>query len=60
MKKEIDELKKELKSLRIKYQELLERYTKQNNEIIMLKEYISMEVKNENKHRVSKARASRH
>ena len=50
MKKEIEELKKELKNLKIKYQELFDRYVKQNNELCKLKAYLIEGTKNEDKH----------
>ena len=58
--KEIEELKKELKNLKIKYEELRKRYVSQNDELCKLKDFISKEIKNENKHWNTKTRASRH
>ena len=58
-KRTINSLKKELKDLHFKYDELKKRYVLQNNELTKLKAFL-VEVLNENKHWISKARTSRH
>ena len=45
----INDLKKELKEIKLKYDEIKKRYIIQNNELTKLKAYIN-EVLNENKH----------
>lgn len=48
--KTINNLRRELKDLKFKYDELKKKYILQNDELCKLKIYISEVVKNENKH----------
>lgn len=46
----INSLKKEIKELKLKYDELRKRYVLQNDELVKLKIYLGEVLKNENKH----------
>lgn len=46
----INSLRRELKELKLKYNELRKRYILQNDELCKLKIYINEVLKNENKH----------
>jgi hypothetical protein len=54
LKHKINILKKELKELNEKYNELVKRYVSQNNELTLIKDFLSKEGYIENKHRITK------
>lgn len=54
LKHKINILKKELKELNEKYNELVKRYVSQNNELTLIKAFLSKEGYIEDKHRITK------
>lgn len=54
LKHKINILKKELKELNGKYNELVKRYVSQNNELTLIKDFLSEEGYIEDKHRITK------
>lgn len=54
LKHKINILKKELKELNEKYNELVKRYVSQNNELTLIKVFLSKEGYIEDKHRITK------
>ena len=54
LKSKIISLKRQLKELNEKYNELVKKYVSQNNELTLIKAFLSEEGYIENKHRITK------